>query len=92
MRYRPFGAGGAAISAISLRLGDNPKLRANDWRNLIFAALENGINSFEVDGAVPALLDGAANPVPASQAIAVMQLIELASASAAGPSLAEITV
>lgn len=60
MRYRPFGAGGAAISAISLRLGDNPKLRANDWRNLIFAALENGINSFEVDGAVPALLDGAA--------------------------------
>ena len=34
-------------------------------------------------GVAAAILDGAANPVPASQAIAVMQLIELGSASAA---------
>lgn len=60
MRYRPFGSGGAAISAISLRLSDSQKLRAGEWRNLIFAALENGVNGFEIDGAAPALLDGAA--------------------------------
>jgi aryl-alcohol dehydrogenase-like predicted oxidoreductase len=60
MRYRPFGNTGVAVSAISLRLEDQARLRASDWRKLIFAALESGINSFEFDGVSPALIDGAA--------------------------------
>jgi aryl-alcohol dehydrogenase-like predicted oxidoreductase len=59
MRYRPFGSAGVAVSAITLRLEDQPRLRGADWRKLIFAALENGINSFEVDGVSPALIEGA---------------------------------
>jgi aryl-alcohol dehydrogenase-like predicted oxidoreductase len=35
-------------------------LRGADWRKLIFAALESGINSFEIDGVSPALIEGAA--------------------------------
>ncbi|MDR7119044.1 hypothetical protein [Caulobacter sp. BE254] len=60
MRYRPFGSAGVAVSAITLRLEDQPRLRSADWRKLIFAALENGINSFEIDGVSPALIEGAA--------------------------------
>ncbi|PTT80194.1 hypothetical protein DBR41_20440, partial [Pseudomonas sp. HMWF010] len=60
MRYRPFGNSGMAVSAITLRLADSPRLRAADWRSLIFAALESGVNSFQVDGESPALMQGAA--------------------------------
>lgn len=60
MRYRPFGSAGVAVSAISLRLEDQPRLKAADWRGLIYAALENGVNSFEFDGVSPALMEGAA--------------------------------
>lgn len=59
MRYRPFGSAGVAVSAITLRLEDQPRLRGADWRKLIFAALENGINSFEIDGVSSALIEGA---------------------------------
>lgn len=59
MRYRPFGSAGVAVSAITLRLEDQPRLRGADWRKLIFAALESGINSFEIDGVSPALIEGA---------------------------------
>jgi aryl-alcohol dehydrogenase-like predicted oxidoreductase len=59
MRYRPFGSAGVAVSAITLRLEDQPRLRGSDWRKLIFAALESGINSFEIDGVSPALIEGA---------------------------------
>ncbi len=60
MRYRPFGASGMAVSALTLRLADSSRLRANDWRALVFTALENGINSFQVEGEAPELLRGAA--------------------------------
>ena len=60
MRYRPFGTLGVAVSAISLRLEDQPRLKASDWRKLVYAALESGINSFEFDGVSPALIEGAA--------------------------------
>lgn len=60
MRYRPFGSSGMAVSALTLRLADSSRLRANDWRALIFTALENGINSFQVEGDSPELLKGAA--------------------------------
>jgi aryl-alcohol dehydrogenase-like predicted oxidoreductase len=59
VRYRPFGATGMAVSALTLRLADSSRLRANDWRALVFTALENGINSFQVEGDSPELLRGA---------------------------------
>ncbi|MDI1364252.1 MAG: hypothetical protein PSX79_05200 [bacterium] len=46
MRYRPFGAKGVTVSAISLRLEDEPRLKTGHWRDVIFAALESGINCF----------------------------------------------
>jgi len=58
LRYRPFGKEGMAISAITLRLADHPRMGGKDWRNLIFTALEAGINSFEVHGSSNALLEG----------------------------------
>lgn len=60
MRYRPFGATGMTVSALTLRLADTSRLRASEWRALIFTALENGINSFQVEGDSPELLKGAA--------------------------------
>ncbi len=60
MRYRPFGNSGMTVSAITLRLSDQSRLRAAEWRALIFTAIENGINSFQIDGESPALLQGAA--------------------------------
>lgn len=60
MRYRPFGASGVTVSAVTLRLSDQSRLRANEWRALIFTAVENGINSFQIDGVSSALLQGAA--------------------------------
>lgn len=58
MRYRPFGASGMTVSALTLRLADSSRLRANDWRALVFTALENGINSFQVEGDSPEMLKG----------------------------------
>lgn len=59
MRYRPFGTSSMAVSALTLRLADSSRLRANDWRALMFTALENGINSFQIEGDSPELLRGA---------------------------------
>jgi diketogulonate reductase-like aldo/keto reductase len=58
MRYRPLGASGVAVSALTLNLADAPGLKTSDWTALAYAALENGINSFEVTGRDPAILDG----------------------------------
>ncbi len=58
MRYRPFGATGIAVSALTLRVADSSRLRASDWRALVFTALENGINSFQIDGDAPEMLQG----------------------------------
>lgn len=59
MRYRPFGATGIAVSALTLRLADSSRLRASDWRALVFTALESGVNSFQIDGDAPEMLQGA---------------------------------
>ena len=49
MRYRPFGASGKAVSAVSLLLREAPNMsNPSAWRALVFAAMENGVNSFEV--------------------------------------------
>ena len=60
MRYRPFGRSGVVVSAISLCLVDNPK-RPRDaagWARMIHAALEVGINCFEISEITPALMQG----------------------------------
>jgi aryl-alcohol dehydrogenase-like predicted oxidoreductase len=59
MRYRPLGNTGMAISAISLSMSDAANRRAVDWIPFIYAALENGINAFEIVGRHPDLIDGA---------------------------------
>lgn len=59
MRYRPLGATGTAVSAVSLALTDAPnRRRAEDWRQLIYDALECGVNAFEVVGTNPAIVEG----------------------------------
>jgi aryl-alcohol dehydrogenase-like predicted oxidoreductase len=59
VRYRPLGPSGAIVSAITLTLAPDPaRPRASDWVALIYAALESGINSFEVNGGDLAVMDG----------------------------------
>lgn len=58
MRFRPLGGSGLAVSALTLVLNDQPNRRAADWTALGYAALENGINSFEIAGLDPAIVDG----------------------------------
>jgi diketogulonate reductase-like aldo/keto reductase len=58
MRYRPLGSTGIAVSALTLNLADAPGMKSGDWTTLAYAALENGINSFEVTGRDPAIIDG----------------------------------
>ena len=49
MRYRPFGATGKAVSAVSLLLREAPNMSVtSQWRQLAFAAMESGVNCFEV--------------------------------------------
>lgn len=49
MRYRPFGATGKAVSAVSLLLREAPNMNTPQaWRIMAFAAMENGINCFEL--------------------------------------------
>jgi hypothetical protein len=47
VRYRPFGLNGQAMSVLTLAL-DRPGLRAAAVTELVFSALECGINSFEL--------------------------------------------
>lgn len=60
MRYRPLGLTRMTVSALTLRLTDpEAELDAEAWRDLTLAALEAGINSFEIDCPSPELLAGA---------------------------------
>ncbi len=65
MRYRPFGNSGTAVSVLSMLLEDHNRLKAHDWRALLVCALEHGINSFEIAGGSPAMLDGVAEALGA---------------------------
>jgi hypothetical protein len=61
MRYRSFGDQTGAVSALSVRLDDSRhKGSAVDWRDFVFAAMEAGINSFEVGAPSAALQTGVA--------------------------------
>ena len=66
MRYRPLGVTGTVVSAVSLVLADSQtRTRPQDWEQLVYAALESGINSFEVVGRSPAIADGLARAIHA---------------------------
>src|ERR1039458_1200087 len=59
MRFRPLGKSGMVVSSISLALSDRaPVARPADCRALVYAAFENGINAFEVQGDGPGIIDG----------------------------------
>jgi aryl-alcohol dehydrogenase-like predicted oxidoreductase len=60
MRYRPFGQTGTAVSAVSLALTDMRGWNVRDWTTLVHAALEQGVNAFDIVGRSPAIVDGLA--------------------------------
>jgi len=58
MRYRPFGATGAAISNLTLSLGLHSVSRGpKAAHELIYSALESGINSYRLETADPVLAE-----------------------------------
>jgi len=60
MRYRAFGRSGLVVSAVSVLLDAGARRSARDWRGLIEAAMNLGINGFEIAGDAPAMIEGAA--------------------------------
>ncbi len=61
MRYRSFGDRMATVSAITLRLdATRRKGNALDWRGFVFAALESGVNAFEIGTTSASMLAGVA--------------------------------
>lgn len=61
MLYRSFGDRPASVSAITVRLDDSrQKGRAADWRDLVFAAMESGVNAFEIGQTSKAMRAGVA--------------------------------
>jgi aryl-alcohol dehydrogenase-like predicted oxidoreductase len=58
MRYRPFGHAGQAVSALTLSLGARDISAGPDaGRELIYSALEAGINSYRLETADPVLAE-----------------------------------
>lgn len=58
MRYRPFGATGAAVSNLTLSLGPDSLARGRAaLSELIFTALEAGVNSYHLENADPAMAE-----------------------------------
>src|SRR5215467_5830937 len=59
MRYRPFARSGMAVSVLSLELnGTDDRRKPGEWRDLVHAAFEEGVNAFELVSPSPALLSG----------------------------------
>ena len=59
MRYRPLGVTGMSVSVVSMALTDaEGRGRPADWRALVYTALENGVNAFEVIGHHPSIAEG----------------------------------
>ena len=58
MRYRPFGQTGQAVSALTLSLGQRDIARGPAaGRELVYGALEAGINSYSLETADPVLAE-----------------------------------
>jgi len=61
VRYRPLGARGQVVSAVSLILQpDSSHRRPGDWVSLIYSALECGVSGFEIRAQDPVLAAGVA--------------------------------
>ncbi|MET0293456.1 MAG: aldo/keto reductase, partial [Phenylobacterium sp.] len=59
MRYRPFGATGKAVSAVSLMLRETSAVPTPQaWRGLLFMAMECGVNCFEMAAGSPIMTRG----------------------------------
>ena len=72
MRYRPFNRNGVSSSAITLAV---PTLRENDAFKLTCAALEHGINSFEITAGDEAAAGAMARAIPSvGRRVLVMML------------------
>jgi aryl-alcohol dehydrogenase-like predicted oxidoreductase len=66
MRFRPLGVSGMVVSVVTLALADSPtRNRPQDWEALVYSALENGVNSFEVVGRHPNIGEGLARAIHA---------------------------
>lgn len=58
MRYRPFGKSGAAVSSVTLSLGADALAKGPEAaRQLIFSALEAGINAYRLETPDPVLAE-----------------------------------
>lgn len=58
MRYRPFGTAGQAVSAVTLSLGPRDIAAGPEaGRELVYSALEAGINSYSLETADPVLAE-----------------------------------
>jgi aryl-alcohol dehydrogenase-like predicted oxidoreductase len=66
MRYRAIGRNGMVVSALSIGLSDVGGARSADqWTAMIYAALENGINCFELMNVSGAICEGLARALEA---------------------------
>jgi len=91
VRYRPLGARGQVVSAISLVLSPDAERRsAGDWVSLIYAALECGISGFEVHAMDSALGEGLAHALGGVDRRMVFVAMRIAGRRAKAASLAEV--
>jgi hypothetical protein len=66
MRYRPFARTGMAVSVLSQELnGEDDRRRPADWRDLVHAGFEEGVNAFEIVSPSQALVEGFAEAAQA---------------------------
>jgi aryl-alcohol dehydrogenase-like predicted oxidoreductase len=87
MRYRPFARTGIAVSALSLALdGTGDEGAASDWRDLVHAAFEEGVNAFELIRPSSALLKGFAEGISAVDRKLIFVALRI-DASVEGPQL-----
>ncbi|MDO9222806.1 MAG: hypothetical protein Q7U20_03740 [Caulobacter sp.] len=58
MRYRPYGKSGQVVSAVSLLLDSATRRSSREWSGLVMAAMDLGVNGFEIAGDAPPLIEG----------------------------------
>lgn len=82
MRYRPFGRTGMAVSSISVALdGAEEGLAAGDWRDLVHASFEEGVNTFELIRPTPPLMTGFAEGAAAVKRQLIFVMLRIAADS-----------